>query len=655
MTPDLAMLETMCLIRSFEEALLTAFQRGELRGTTHTSVGHEAVAVAAMHFVRTCDYVFSNHRCHGHYLAYGGDPVGLLNEIKGLPAGLCKGIGGSQQIQDRRFFSCGLLGGTIPIATGLGLANKRKGEGISIVFLGDGALGEGVVYESFNLAALWRIPVLYIVEHNGIAQSTPTTLALAGSPRARAEAFSIRTWEIESNDIADLLDVFSEAFDHVRTRFEPACVVTHPIRLAPHSKGDDTRSEEELRALAARDPLALARRHFSDEEFAAASKKANAEIKRILAESQKAESMRQTLDGWAIDKRATASSSLGPPPAFSRETTLVEHLRSTFSLLMAERPEIIFLGEDIRDPYGGAFKATKGLSTAFPDRVLTTPVSEAGIVGVANGLALGGFRPVVEIMFGDFITLAADQLINHAAKFRRMYVGKAECPVIVRTPMGGYRGYGPTHSQTLEKLFLGVPGLHVVACTHPMNQRPVWEAMLQSPEPCLYVENKLLYAARTPIYDPATGRLGEFHAAATECSFPTLILRLDGLHGKSDLSILCYGGMAPLALEAAKSLFVEYELIAEVVVFTQLAPVPMPDFELALSRARRVLLLEEGTLRAGWGAELIAAAIDRARATPPRFARCAAMDDIIPTGREQELAMLPSVEKIVALAKEILS
>ena len=131
----------------------------------------------------------------------------------------------------------------------------------------------------------------------------------------------------------------------------------------------------------------------------------------------------------------------------------------------------IILGEDVLDPYGGAFKVTRGLSTAFPERVQTTPISEAGIVGVAAGMALRGLRPVVEIMFGDFITLAADQLVNHAAKFRWMYNDQVRVPLVIRTPMGGRRGYGPTHSQTLEKLFLGVPGLKVLAPTAHRRSR----------------------------------------------------------------------------------------------------------------------------------------------------------------------------------------
>ncbi|TFH34461.1 MAG: alpha-ketoacid dehydrogenase subunit beta, partial [Anaerolineales bacterium] len=175
-------------------------------------------------------------------------------------------------------------------------------------------------------------------------------------------------------------------------------------------------------------------------------------------------------------------------------TTVLQALNHGLRQCLEGSSEVYLLGEDILDPYGGAFKVVQGLSTDFPERVLTTPVSEAGIVGVGVGMALRGLRPVVEIMFGDFLTLAADQLINHAAKFRWMSNDKVRVPLVVRTPMGGYRGYGPTHSQTLEKHFFGTPGLRVVAVNTLVNpQTIIARVVLEEDDPVLFVEHKLLY------------------------------------------------------------------------------------------------------------------------------------------------------------------
>jgi pyruvate/2-oxoglutarate/acetoin dehydrogenase E1 component len=180
--------------------------------------------------------------------------------------------------------------------------------------------------------------------------------------------------------------------------------------------------------------------------------------------------------------------------------SVLESLNSALHQAFTDHKNVYLLGEDILDPYGGAFKVTRGLSTSFPDRVLTTPISEAGFVGVAAGMALRGMRPVVEIMFGDFITLIADQLINHIAKFRWMYNNQVCLPLVIRTPMGGRRGYGPTHSQTLEKLLLGVPGLQVVAPAALSlldgSGSPgalLYQSILDNNDPLVFIENKLQY------------------------------------------------------------------------------------------------------------------------------------------------------------------
>jgi acetoin:2,6-dichlorophenolindophenol oxidoreductase subunit beta len=178
--------------------------------------------------------------------------------------------------------------------------------------------------------------------------------------------------------------------------------------------------------------------------------------------------------------------------------TVLDSINSGLHRSMEADPCVYMIGEDILDPYGGAFKATRGLSSKYPERVWTAPISEGGMVGVAAGMALRGLRPVVEIMFGDFLTLAADQLINHAAKFRWMYNDQVKVPLVIRTPMGGRRGYGPTHSQSLEKFFLGTPGLSVIApgpfAVDGIDPGKFLEsAILETEDPILFIENKLLY------------------------------------------------------------------------------------------------------------------------------------------------------------------
>ena len=195
--------ERMFFIRRFEETLLDLFSLGKLVGTTHTYIGQEANAIGVIdHLDPDVDTVFSNHRCHGHYLAFTDDAFGLLCEVMGKAPGVCGGKGGSQHLCKGNFYSNGVLGSIVPVATGIALAEKRKGTGaVSTVFLGDGTLGEGVTYESLNIASLWQLPVLFVVENNHYAQSTPVELELAGSIAARGAAFGIETDELDTTDV----------------------------------------------------------------------------------------------------------------------------------------------------------------------------------------------------------------------------------------------------------------------------------------------------------------------------------------------------------------------------------------------------------------------------------------------------------------------
>jgi pyruvate/2-oxoglutarate/acetoin dehydrogenase E1 component len=301
------------------------------------------------------------------------------------------------------------------------------------------------------------------------------------------------------------------------------------------------------------------------------------------------------------------------------------------------------LGEDILDPYGGAFKVARGLSTDFPERVITTPVSEAGIVGLGVGMALRGLRPVVEIMFGDFLTLAADQLINHAAKFRWMSNDQVRVPLVVRTPMGGYRGYGPTHSQTLEKHFLGAAGLRVLALNAFVAPEDVLiQAILEDNDPVLLVEHKLLYPVS--IFSP--GRDFEIHKASG--SYPWSIVRVAGAP-RADLTLAAYGYMAEIGREVMHKLAYEREIFAELVVPTQLSPFDLEPLYESVRQTGKLLAIEEGSLNLGWSAELAARALENIPSNV-RFGRAAARNMPVPAAATLEQDVLPQVDEIIELA-----
>ncbi len=330
-------------------------------------------------------------------------------------------------------------------------------------------------------------------------------------------------------------------------------------------------------------------------------------------------------------------------------STVLERLNAALHHAMEIDERVYFLGEDILDPYGGAFKVSKGLSTAFPGRVLTTPISEAGIVGAATGMALRGLRPVVEIMFGDFVTLISDQVVNQAAKFRWMYNEQVRVPMVVRTPMGGHRGYGPTHSQSLEKMFLGVPGLKVVAPNSLGDPAELLEAAIADEDPVLFIEHKLLYPRL--LLEEGQADLVDFEIERSAGSYPDFTLRIK--NQAPQITLATYGYSFELARAAALQLIYDHEIFPELVVFSQLSPFDLSTLLPRLAQTRRLLTVEEGTESLGWGAEIVSRSVE-AGVAGLRARRVAALDLPIANSRPLEEAILPGQETIVQAALDLM-
>lgn len=264
MTNETSLYRTLYRIRRFEETVLDEFKRGVFSGTTHTYLGQEANAAAVISSLLPQDIIVTNHRCHGHFLAYGGEMRALFAELMGKATGVCGGRGGSQHLHWRNFYSNGVQGGIVPIATGMALAEKRKGsQAVAVVFIGDGTLGQGVVYESLNMASLWRVPLLVVVENNHIAQTTPTTTTLAGSISDRFKTFGVAVQELDSSDVMQITPVAGAVLQQVRETNRSQGLILNTARFGPHSKGDDTRPAAEVEQLKiTRDPVKISASHL---------------------------------------------------------------------------------------------------------------------------------------------------------------------------------------------------------------------------------------------------------------------------------------------------------------------------------------------------------------------------------------------------------
>ena len=322
---------------------------------------------------------------------------------------------------------------------------------------------------------------------------------------------------------------------------------------------------------------------------------------------------------------------------------------------LEEDDRVILLGEDLVDPYGGAFKVTRGLSTDFPGRVRSTPISEGTIVGLSAGLALSGYRPIAEIMFGDFLTLCFDQIVNHIAKYEAMYNGKVTCPVIIRTPSGGGRGYGPTHSQSLEKHFFGVPHLRVVASSLVHDPDVVLPALLAQNSPVLLIEHKLLYPLHMllPEGGRVDGDIAEEYVSAD--GLPTVSIR-PVPREDCCFTVLAYGYQAELARRVLSRLAVEEEIFGELIVPSQISPLDWEPIDASVGVTRRLLVIEEGVEGFSWGSEVAARVSSRFFGELRHPVFTAASDaTVIPSSKTLEAEMLMTPERVEQAIRKVVA
>jgi pyruvate/2-oxoglutarate/acetoin dehydrogenase E1 component/TPP-dependent pyruvate/acetoin dehydrogenase alpha subunit len=648
------------LIRRFEETVEGLFAGGELAGTTHACTGQEAVAVGVVSALAPEDIVVSNHRGHGHLLAKGGEPGRLMAELFGKRDGYSLGRGGSQHVacgQLGFLGANGITGGGIPVATGEALAVKR-GSGDSRVvccFFGDGAANQGTFAESLNMAALWKLPVLYVLENNcwafstrteeGCALPSPECKRLAG----RAAPFGIPHDSVDGNDVGVVLAAAAKAVEHVRGGRGPYLLECNTYRLSGHSKSDrcEYRPDAEEDRWRARCPIRTTRDRLleagtSEEQIAEIDSRVEDEIRSALefARQSPVLELSEAVAGvYARPVDPRAPDPAAAEPADAEEIYGWEAVQRALREELDRDAQVILLGEDIAE-YGGAFKVTRNMAADYgPERVINTPISENSIVGLAAGAAMLGLRPVVEMMFADFALLAYDQLANHAAKFHYMYAGQVNVPVTVRMPTGGYRGYGPTHSQCVEGLFQGVPGLKIVAPSTPREARALLKAAIRDDDPVLFIEHKLLYGARGPV--PRGEEVAPIGRAR--------VVRTGG-----DVTLVAHGYMVTAAERAAEALAAE-GVSAEVLDLRTLKPLDEETVLESVARTMHLVTVEEGWTAGGFGAEVAARVAEKGIAClDGPIVRVGTPDSPIPASRPLEDAVLPNPAKIVAAAKRAL-
>lgn len=657
----LGMYRDMLRIRRFEETVSDLFGQDKIRGTTHLYIGEEAVAVGACYAIHPDDYITSTHRGHGHCIAKGARLDRMMAELYGKIDGYCKGKGGSLHIADLtagNLGANGIVGGGIPIAVGSGLTAKYKKTGkVTVCFFGDGAVNTGAFHEAVNLAAVWKLPVVFVCENNLYAMSMPVREAFPIQDIAeRAQAYGIPGVVVDGMDVLAVKEAVEQAAERARRGEGPTLIECKTYRYLGHSKNDPRayRTREEEQEWKARDPIKRYRQWLlgesiaTEEELKAIDEEVEREIEEAIAFAEHSpypplEEITKDVyveEDFAEIERKKGTKVVHSIKDFGSKEMRVITYRDALNEALREEmhwdQNVVLIGEDI-GLYGGAYGVTRGLWQEFGgERVRNTPISEAAIVGACVGAAITGLRPVGEIMYVDFMTLCMDQLANQGAKIRYMFGGKARVPMVIRTEGGCGRSSGAQHAQSLEAWFIHVPGLKVVMPATPFDAKGLLKAAIREDNPILFIEHKMLYNTKGPVPEE-------------EYIIPIGVADIKR-EGK-DVTIVAYSRMLLVALEAAEVLARE-GIEAEVVDPRTLLPLDIETICASVQKTNRVIIVHEGCKTGGAGAEIATQIMEHAfDYLDAPIVRLGAADAPVPCSRYLEDNSIPRVEDVIQAAR----
>ena len=652
---DLPMLfRRMLVIRRFEQEAAALYRSGQIPGFVHLAIGQEATAVGATVHLRDGDVITSTHRGHGHALARGLSAREMFAELMGRQDGVCGGHGGSMHIADPErgiFGANGIVGAGIPIAGGAALAAKLRGAGaVALAFLGDGALSTGAFHEAANLASLWDLPLVLFCENNRFSEFSHFDDQQPVPVESRAQGLGLHFVRVDGNDVVAVAGCMDDVLTQVRAGSGPYLVEALTLRVQGHYEGDPQRYREldQHGPYEARDPLEVARQGLVDqgvtnETINAIAASVDDEISQAIeAAGRSPMPDPSTLSVGTYAPRPAAGPVRYEPVAEQDGAPTWKYLEAVREALRAELAEddrVVLAGIDLGRG-GNVFGITRGLHEQWPERVRDTPISETAIMGLAVGAAMAGLRPVVELMYFDFLGVCLDQLMNQAAKLRYMTGGRAQMGLTMRTQSGAGRSSGAQHSQSLEAILCHIPGLTVVMPSTPSDAYGLLRTAIQDPNPVIVVEHRLLY-----------GSTGSVCPADHLVPIGQAALRTRG----DDITIVSWGRMAMLSIEAAEILSAE-GIGAEVIDLRTLAPLDMASILESVAKTSRLMIVHEAHHDFGPGAEIAARMASQGlhlldapvrRVAPPHVPA--------PYSPALEAVWLPGVDDVVRTARELVA
>jgi 2-oxoisovalerate dehydrogenase E1 component len=669
----LTCLRQMVEIRAFEDNIADLLSRAVLKGASHLYAGEEAVAVGAVSALRNDDLITSTHRGHGHAHAHGDRHAKtdeakqehlnkMMAEVLGKSGGYCKGKGGSMHIADvthGNLGATGIVGGNLPVAVGAALAQKIQGTNrVVVCFFGDGASNTGNFHESLNMASLWDLPIIFIVENNLYGMSSPfANVSKLKDVAARAAAYGIPGVIVDGMDILEVRKAVSEAADLARSGKGPTLIEAKTYRWYGHSHSDPRayRTREEEAEWKKRDPIIVMQEELktvnmiTEGEKEAIEKSVEEKIEKAMEFAMASPEppisevftdvfapTKFTAGDFDKDRKLRDSIKAGE---VTRTITYAQALQEAMREEMLRDKNVFVMGEDI-GLYGGAYGATRDLIKEFGKwRVIDTPISEATIGGAAVGAAMAGMRPIAEIMYVDFTPLIMDQVANVGAKNRYMFGGKTTVPMVIRSEGGAGRAIAAHHSQSLESLWTHFPGIHVVMPATAYDAKGLLKAAIRDDNPVMFIEHKMLYKEKGPV--PEEDYIIPFGVA-------------DIKRPGKDITLVTYSRMVFRALEAAEELAKE-GIDVEVIDLRTLSPLDIETIITSVKKTGRLVGVSEAYENTGFINEVLMQINEQAfDYLDAPMVRVASANVPVPRAENLEDIAIPNTRRVMEACRKVM-
>ncbi|MEQ8626254.1 dehydrogenase E1 component subunit alpha/beta [Ekhidna sp.] len=584
--------------RLIEEKMLILLRQGKI-SKWFSGIGQEAISVGAALALDKEEYILPMHRNLGVFTTRGVPFQRLFSQFQGKMNGFTKGRDRSFHFGTQDYNIVGMishLGPQLGIADGIALSHLlRKEKKVSLVFTGDGGTSEGDFHEAVNVASVWKLPVVFVIENNGYGLSTPSREQFNfDSFVVKGPAYGMEAYSVEGNSVLEVLNELEPLVEDIRKNPRPIIFEAKTFRMRGHEEASGTKyvPKELMEKWAKKDPVKgfesflIKEGVCTNDEIGDIRKSIQKEINEAVKEAFAEETIKANTETELADVYFPHEQKVTAPKGKKSSKRFVDAISDGLRQSLEKHPELIIMGQDIAD-YGGVFKITEGFMEQFgKERIRNTPLCEAAIVGTGLGLSIAGMKAVVEMQFADFVTEGFNQIVNNLAKIHYRWGQNAD--VVVRMPTGAGVGAGPFHSQSNEAWFFHTPGLKIVYPSNPVDAKGLLAACIEDPNPYLYFEHKALYRSLTE--------------DVPDAYFTTEVGKAVVCHEGDDLTIITYGMGVHWAMQYANQ--AKHSL--EVVDLRTLLPWDKETVTASVRKTGRVMVLHEDCLTGGIGGEIAA-------------------------------------------------